>query len=217
MKKGVLVAIGAVCEMALSSISCASTGSVGTKKTDDSKKGAVASSGELLEGFEEDGAAEFWRAIGSNWKDGDISTAVATSQEWATEGKNSLVCDFNTAGINGGAATFFTEAPAVIDFSPYKAMTFDVKNPFNVPIQVACAVCTGDTWYWHECKPIDLQPGENRGVRMDFFTGELKTANSNWEFKVNLEDPDDVRRVAFKFFVPANESGSVYIDNIRLQ
>lgn len=218
MKKGLFLVASAVCAMGL--FSCATTEGAARKENDvapskQTIKGA--SAGDLLEGFEDDGVEDLWRAVGNNWNDGDVSSCVEVTTDWCSEGKKSLKCQFNDTGSNGGAATFFTEAPAFVDFSAYKTLSFDVKNPLTVPVQVACAICTGDSWDWHESKCFDIQPGENFGIKVSMFTNELKAGKSNWEFKLNLSDPDDVRRVAFKFILPAKIDGVMYIDNIRLE
>ncbi len=166
----------------------------------------------LLEGFE--GAAS-WMAVGKNWGDGDTSKAVAQSAAWASEGSKSLELSFNPM-VKDKGATCFTEMMDITDFSPYEAILLDVNNPASSPMQVAVAVTTGEGWAWFESNVIDLPSGESKDLRVDLYTGSLKTASTNWEFKTDLLDSDDVRRVALKFFGPEGLSGSVFVDNIRL-
>lgn len=166
----------------------------------------------LLEGFE---GAVSWMAVGKNWGDGDTSKAVVQSGAWASEGSKSLELSFNPM-VKDKGATCFTEMMDITDFSPYEALLLDVNNPAGSPMQVAVAVTTGEGWAWFESNVLDLPAGETKDLRVDLYTGSLKTASTNWEFKTDLLDSDDVRRVALKFFGPEGLSGSVFVDNIRL-
>ncbi len=169
---------------------------------------------ELLEGFN---GSTAWKAVGKNWGDGDCSTSALVTDEWHTEGTGALKGSFAKTGETGGAATYFTEAPAVADFSPYESVLFDVYNPLEVPVQVSFAVTTGGGWEWYESNVFEVAHGEARNLQADFYTGTLKCALTGWQFTANLGDSDDVRRVAVKFQLPADTEGFLYIDNIRLK
>lgn len=175
-------------------------------------KKAAAGGAKLFDGFEAPGS---WIAVGKNWGDGDTSKAVAQSQTWASEGQSSLELSFN-AMVKDKGATCFTEMMDITDFSPYEAVSFDVNNPTGSPMQVAVAITTGDGWAWFESNVFDLPAGESKDLSVPLFEDNLKAASTNWEYKTSLLDPDDVRRVAFKFFGPEGLAGSVFLDNIRL-
>lgn len=176
------------------------------------KKAAPTASASMLESFE---GAPAWMAVGKNWGDGDTSKSVAPSDAWASEGAKSLELAFN-AMMKDKGATCFTEMPDITDFSPYEGILFDVNNPTGQGMQVAVAITTGEGWAWFESGVFELPAGESRDLRVDLYAGNLKTAATNWEFKTDLLDSDDVRRVAFKFFGPEGLEGSLFIDNIRL-
>ncbi|MBR0098209.1 MAG: hypothetical protein IJP90_00640 [Treponema sp.] len=169
-----------------------------------------------LESFEK--GAGSWTAVKTNWGDGDKSTAVAASSDWASDGKQSLKCSFEpTAGKSKESATFFTEKMAYTDISPYDAISVEVYNPTNSTIQVALALTTGSGWDWFESKEVDIAPGEKKTVRMELYEGSLKAASSNWQYSSDLENSDDLRRVAVKFFIPEGVKETfAYIDNIQM-
>lgn len=204
-------------------LSCATTGKAAkadSKKTTSSaaspaKEGAPAtSSADLFDGFEnEDGG---WKAGGSSWNDGDLSSYVEISSDWATEGKSSLKCAFNYASSKDAHATFMTEIPAYPDMSAYKSVSFDVYNPLDLPVQVSFSLSTGDTWYWYETNEYDIAAGEKKTVTVDLTSQDWKCANTNWQFTSKLVDRDDVRRVTVKFMLSQGAEGGVYIDNMRL-
>jgi len=175
-------------------------------------KKAAAGGAKLFDGFETSGS---WIAVGKNWGDGDTSKAVAQSQTWASEGQSSLELSFN-AMVKDKGATCFTEMMDITDFSPYEAIVFDVNNPTGSPMQVAVAITTGDGWAWFESNVFDIPAGESKDLSVPLYEDTLKAASTNWEYKTSLLDPDDVRRVAFKFFGPEGLAGSVFLDNIRL-
>lgn len=175
-------------------------------------KKALSSGMKLFDGFETAGS---WIAVGKNWGDGDTSKAVAQSAAWAGEGHSSLELSFN-AMVKDKGATCFTEMMDITDFSPYEAIVFDVNNPTGSPMQVAVAITTGDGWAWFESNVFDIPAGESKDLSVPLYEDTLKAASTNWEYKTSLLDPDDVRRVAFKFFGPEGLAGSVFLDNIRL-
>lgn len=177
--------------------------------------GAAAESEELLEGFE--GSSTQWTFVGSKWNDGDKSTAASVSADWKSEGEFSLKCEFGSAKAGAIAATFYTEKPAMTDISPFDAIEFDVHNPTRYTIQVAAAIVTGSGWDWHESRVTNVAAGKTRTVRVPLYEGNLKSASTKWNFSTDLNDPDDVKRMAFKFFIPQGVPASaVYVDNIRL-
>lgn len=178
------------------------------KKTETIKKSGPT----LLEGFE---AQSSWIAVGKNWGDGDCSKSVKISDAWATEGKSSLALEFNPL-VKDKGATCFNEMLGITDFSAYEAILFDVKNPSDKPMQVSVAVTTGEGWEWFESNVFDLTAGENKDMRVDFFAGNMKSAGSAWQFTTDLKSPDNVLRLAFKFFGPEGYAGIVYVDNVRL-
>ncbi len=176
------------------------------------KKNAQKTGALLLEGFE---SPSTWIAVGKNWGDGDCSKSVAVSEAWATEGKKSLVLTFNPL-VKDKGATCFTEMLGITDFSSYEAIVLDVLNPSDKPMQASVAVTTGDGWEWFESNVFDLVAGENKDLRIELFNGSLKSAGTGWKFTSDLKSPDNVLRVAVKFFGPEGFSGTVNIDNIRL-
>lgn len=214
MKKTVkIVAVLMIASLCVSSVFAKSKK---TKKAKETQKVEAPKEvkADMLDGFED---GMYWRAVGSSWSDGDISSEVELSSDWKTEGSNSLKCSFEQTPEAGGHATFITEAPAIVDVSPYEAWLTDIYNPLDVPIQVSFSLSTGASWEWHESKCFDVPPGVTKDLKMEFFVNALKCASSNWEFTANLADSDDVRRVAVKVIIPGNKEGCIYIDNLRLQ
>lgn len=159
-----------------------------------------------------------WVAVKTNWDDGDKSTDAKLTTEWASDGKQSLKCFFEpTAGKSKESATYFTEKMSYKDISPYDAISVDVYNPTGGTIQVALALTTGSGWDWFESKAFDIAPGAKETVRVELYEGALKTESTKWQFAADLESPDDLRRVAVKFFVPEGvKENFAYIDNIQM-
>ena len=169
-----------------------------------------------FESFEK--GAGSWTAVKTNWGDGDKSTAVALSDEWASDGSKSLKCSFeSTVGKSKESATFYSEKLGLTDISPYDAISVDVYNPTSATIQVALALTTGSGWDWFESTAFDVPAGAKQTVRVELYEGTLKSAGSKWQFGADLEGADDLRRLAVKFFVPEGvKETAAYVDNIQL-
>lgn len=169
-----------------------------------------------MEGFEK--GVSNWTAVKTNWGDGDKSTAVEASADWASEGRQSLKCSFEpTSGKAKESATFFSEKLPFTDISPYDALSLDVYNPTKSTVQIALALTTGSGWDWFESKAYDIAPGEKKTVRVELYEGALKSAGSKWQFSADLEGSDDLRRLAVKFFIPEGVGETfAYIDNIQM-
>lgn len=164
-----------------------------------------------------EGATTEWRAVQTMWSDGDVSTGAVLSTDWASDGKQSLKCMYAAPASGKGGSTYFTEKMAMKDISPYDAISYDVYNPSAQTVQAALALTTGSGWTWFESKPVDIKPGEKKTIVVELYEGQLKAASSQWAFKLDLENPDDLRRVAVKFFVPSEAGkGTIYIDNMTL-
>lgn len=166
----------------------------------------------LWEGFE---GPHAWRAVGTSWRDGDSSLVAETVEERATEGRRALRCRFKMAASD--YATFMTEdLRKWSSWSSYQSLLVDIHNETSENVRVALAVCTGDTWEWHETKLVTLAPGPNQEVSFPLDGSEWKTAASGWEFKSPLKNADQVKRVALKFFGRTGLEGEFYLDNLRL-
>ncbi|NLG83453.1 MAG: DUF5060 domain-containing protein [Firmicutes bacterium] len=193
--------IGLVCPVVLVLSSLVTTG---TAQTDQEIV--------LWQSFE---GSHAWRAVGTAWKDGDSSLVAETVEEHATDGQKALRCRFRMTGSD--FATFMTEdLRQWSNWSPYRALLVDVFNGTAEEVRVALAVCTGDSWEWHETRVETLVPGLNRDVSFPVEGSEWKTAASNWEFKSPLKNADQVKRVALKFFGRVGLEGEFYLDNLRL-
>lgn len=176
---------------------------------------AAKPSEDVIEGFEK--GSTTWVAVKTNWGDGDKSTGVSLSTDWAAEGKQSLKCEFKTPDAKKESATYYTEKMSARDISPYDAVSFDVYNPTGQTVQCAIALTTGAGWDWYESKAVDIAAGAKQTVRVELYEGALKCPASNWQFTADLEDSDDLRRIAVKFFIPAETAeGVVYLDNVKM-
>jgi len=162
--------------------------------------------GVLWDGFESD---LFWAAGGT---DDDCSQNAVKSNEFASEGKNSLKCTYALTANKG--ATFLFERNE--NWLEYKGLGVDFNNAADEDIRVAFILCTGSNWMWQESKTVVLTPGKTLNVRFNFFDNNFKTAATNWEIKASIVDIGRIVRVAFKFFSLNDLTSAVYIDNIRL-
>jgi hypothetical protein len=172
----------------------------------------MAESTDLFEGFE----GKFrWMAVGKAWKDGDSSLKGSQSGAWASEGKNSMECEFLLSGSK--EATFMIEKD--LNWSPYKAALIDVKNGTGKTLKVSFIVNTGANWSWYETQKTTIKPGVTKNIKFNFNDKIWKspeTEKSDKPYVAALKGQKACHRIAVRIDGEKGVKGSCCIDNIRL-
>lgn len=140
--------------------------------------------------------------------------SVATSDKFAKEGKSSLEVMVNFPG--GKWAGAYVEIEQFFDWSLYKTLSADVYLPKEAPLglEVRPILTVGDGWTWTEMNSsAKLIPGEWTTV-----TANIAAGSTDWK-KTEVTDKfaADVRKVGIRIESKRAYSGSIYIDNIRLE
>jgi len=91
--------------------------------------------------------------------------------------------------------------------------SMDVYSDEEKPPQVSLALCTSQTFKWHESKPRDLKKGWNR-LQFNVGAKDWKTEASGWKHEVALDTVEDIRAVDI-LVMAGNHTGIVYVQGIN--
>lgn len=160
-----------------------------------------------FEGFE--GGKGSWIFPDKTWE-GNNTTGIEASKEYASEGKSSLKINFAGEGFR---AIGFVEGEW--NMESVSAISLDLYNGTEDG-QLAIAVCTGDAWFWWEASPVTVKGGWNKGITFDMSATTWKSAATGWNFSAKPKGLKSVKRFVVLFFEGTNKNGSVYVDNIQL-
>jgi hypothetical protein len=170
--------------------------------------------GMVLFGFEDDTGG--WRV--PDWaleKEDHVARDLASSTDWASEGKKSMKVTSEFLGGKWSGA--FVEIEDYYDWSAYSKLSVDVYIPKDAPagLKGKIILTTGEEWKWTEMsKTVPLTPGQVTTI-----TASLAPGSKDW--KNTLVDDNfrkDVRKFGIR--VENNKSewkGMYYVDNIRLE
>jgi hypothetical protein len=145
-----------------------------------------------------------------NWglESAEDNATLSPSQEQSSEGPRSLKVSFE----DGQKGTFEIRREVSLKLPEKARFTVDIFNA-SKPMHARMFVYASTSeWRRLETKDVRVEPGWNRALGFEFcpeaFEGE---ARSKW-----LELHQDVMRVGWQFRKGENESGVVYLDNVRM-
>lgn len=167
----------------------------------------VAESSELLDGFE--GPAHSVWAFDS----ADDEADAAYAADGATQGKRALRLTLRGKGAKGKIQL---RREIELDLSKAAALSVDVTSP-AAGLQVALALKGDPGDVYQEAQPVELKSGLNRAVHFPLRAPYWKNAASGWAFGAPPVNLAGVRRVMLLFFTGETSSGSVSIDNLRVE
>ncbi|MGN0482871.1 MAG: Ig-like domain-containing protein [Lachnospiraceae bacterium] len=111
-----------------------------------------------------------------------------------------------------------------MDVRPYAGINATLTNNSNADIHCNIVVRTGANWTWSENSGVGageciIPAGGSKQVSYSFTSSDWKNASTGWQFTGSLEDLDDVRAIAFKFYPGNGEkaTGSFTISNFSFQ
>ncbi|MFH1837719.1 MAG: glycan-binding surface protein [Candidatus Omnitrophota bacterium] len=144
-----------------------------------------------------------------------VQKEISQSEDFASEGKNSLKIDADFPGEKWTGAII--EIMQSFDFTDYKAIECDVYIPEDAPLGLkgSMILTVGDTWKWVEMsRSFDVIPGEWVTI-----SGDLMPGSIDWR-RVQVDDAfrKDIRKIDLRVFSnnkPAY-TGPIYIDNVRV-
>ncbi len=161
----------------------------------------------MWEGFE--------RELGWFAESDSAATGRSLDGTLVTEGARSLKLEFRTSAASGKAAYAIYRS---MDWTPYGAMLLDIYNPPGQEgVRVAVKVVTTDQWLGHEFLTPPLAAGWNRDVRVEFKAPAWSTAASEYRPTGYLVGRGEVNMVSVLVYPGAAMTGSVQLDNIRLE
>lgn len=175
---------------------------------------AGACKAEVIFGFE-DGTMG-WRI--PDWaleKEDHIAKEISQSQDWASQGKNSLAVSSEFLANKWSGS--YVEIEEYYDWSPYSKISVDIYLPKEAPVGLKAKfiLTVGEEWKWTEMsKTMPLTAGQVTTV-----TADLKPGSKDWKNTV-VDDNfrKDIRKLGIR--VESNKNpykGKLYIDNIRLE
>lgn len=177
------------------------------KETVSTTASTESSSGFVLDDAEE---GNYWSPVRDAWSDwgnafmvNEFSIATDTSNEWSSQGDNSLVFEYDTfAGDaeNKGAHFFCTDLMET-DWSAYSKLTVDVNNLSSTELALQLYTKTGE-WYWGDTDALTVIPGEST---ISFDITEKAAV-----------DPTTVLEMGFVLY-GCTEANKLLVDNIRLE
>jgi hypothetical protein len=157
-------------------------------------------------GFESDTSG--WTA--QDWKDNMLSNpSVAT--DFASEGTQCIeaVCDAKKKDQEGMVQIFDCGDLKAVD-----SLKLDIYNSTLAAMQVQLMIKTGANWLLQQTEPVELKPGWNRDIMIDFNNGYQ--LNNAGEFNNAIAGKDNVRRLGFLFRASGPAHGFIAMDNIRI-
>ena len=92
-----------------------------------------------------------------------LSTSARVTNQWASEGRNSLECGMTSATPDSDRDGMYY-MDYHWDFSGAKYLVFDVQNPFSSTFYIYAALQTTDSWNWHATSEIAVAPGTHTVV-----------------------------------------------------
>lgn len=113
-------------------------------------------------------------------------------------------------GYEAGSQAMPEVFPGPQDFSPYSYLQFDLWT--GSPMEIAIALGTGPAWTWYESPRQPLTNGNNT-VQFDL---QSSTWSADGHTGIQVSNLNDVRYLALLIYPSGNDSGDVFLDNIRL-
>lgn len=145
----------------------------------------------------------YWIWAGFDWEQwgpSKLSTSARISNQWASQGKQSLECKF-IASTPDSAEDGMYFMDYRWDFSEAKYVVIDIYNPESRAFELGIAFQTTDNWRWRETSNVVIRPGRHTVVlSLDEFQDELYL----------------VRRINICYRETERMSGRFYVDNFRL-
>ncbi len=168
---------------------------------------SVASSGYLIDGFE--GPENTVWAFDSADDEGNAQYVT----DGVTQGKKALQITLRDKGKTG---KFNLRRDVALDLSHAASLLVDFtasSDTFTLAVSLTC----GPHDVYQESKIVELKKGPNKNVRIPLSGNTWKNEKTKWEFNgppVNLQS---VQRVCLLIFTNGESSGSVLIDNLRVE
>jgi hypothetical protein len=158
-------------------------------------------------GFESDTSG--WSV--EDWKD-NMFFEPAVSTDFVSEGKQSLEFKCNARSKNQeGMIQLFDSG----DLRPVKEIKIDLYNSTLSGMKVQLMVKTGANWLLQQTVPVEVKPGWNRDITINFDNGYQ--LNNSGEFNNPISGKDNVRRLGLLFKPTGAAQGFIAMDNIRIR
>jgi len=148
-------------------------------------------------------------------KDNYFAETVEVSDDFATDGKESLKMECNLPGGMWSAA--LVELEQYMDFTPYRRIAVDVYVPKTAPLGLRAKIILtyGEGWTFTEMnRVVPLIPGE-------WVTISASIESGSYDWKKVIPDENfraDIRKIVVR--IESNRQpvykGPVYIDNVRI-
>jgi hypothetical protein len=226
MKRFVSISVTALALVAM--IGCASSPSAEAKPVSEAVAPAGVEQGKVpagevhvVDAFED---GNYWQAVGDTWDqwgEHNLSLTAEVTGEWKSEGANALDCTFDNIPAPARKGTFFCDniaidGEAASDFTGYKFLVVDVKNPETVPLNIGLNIQSGANWEnWVNGATVTVAPGETTIV-FDLANG--LTDGNNAALK-SLPGASQIKRLMISVYGAKEgtlNTGHFYMDNIRL-
>lgn len=145
----------------------------------------------------------YWIWAGFDWEQwgpSKLSTSARISNQWASQGRQSLECKVIASTQNSDTdGMFFMDYNW--DFSGAKYVIVDIYNPENKSFELGIAFQATENWNWKETSNVVIKPGKHTVV-------------------LSLEEFQDVlylvKRINICYREKDRINGRFYIDNMRL-
>ncbi|MCR5761919.1 MAG: hypothetical protein K6G00_00880 [Treponema sp.] len=153
----------------------------------------------MLDDFEK---GNYWIWAGFDWEQwgpSKLSTSVRISNQWASQGRQSLECKvIKSTPDSDKDGMYFMDYSW--DFTGAKYIVLDIYNPNNKSFEFGIAFQVTEDWSWKETSNVIIGPGKHTVVlSLDEFKEDLYLVK-----RVNIcyREKDPIR-------------GNFYIDNMR--
>ncbi len=167
----------------------------------------IAYTGYLLDGFE---GPEFtvW-----GFDSADDEGTAQYVETGATQGKKALKITLRDKGKSG---KFNLRRDVPLDLSHAASLLIDFTAPSD-KFSLAVALTCGPHDIYQESKIVDLKKGANASVRIPLTGNSWKNEKSKWEYSSPPVNLQYVQRICLLIFTNGESSGSILIDNLRVE
>ncbi|PJI10218.1 MULTISPECIES: cellulase family glycosylhydrolase [Clostridium] len=159
-----------------------------------------------------------WSYPEASFKDQTTSTSCSSDGVLGIDFKN--VTSKDAAGIQTETKPGLGKG---LDCSPYKTVTCTITNNSSTDVSMSLLLRTTSNWTWQEnCGTVNGKSGNGlipagKSVKVTYILTDSawKSILSNWNYTGKLQNPEDVRAIAFKIWSDnaAGAYGKVTISN----